>query len=137
VPKPILLNAFEMMAPVHQSPGLWRHPDSGAHRFESLDYWTDLARRLEAGGFHGLFFADVPGQYDVYGGSADEAVRGGVQYPLLDPMLAISAMAAATERIGFGVTASVTYELPYLLARKFATLDHFTGGRVAWNIVTS
>jgi long-chain alkane monooxygenase len=137
VPKPILLNAFEMMVPVHQSPGLWRHPDSGAHRFQSLDYWTDLARRLEAGGFHGLFFADVPGQYDVYGGSADEAVRGGVQYPLLDPMLAVSAMAAATERIGFGVTASVTYELPYLLARKFATLDHFTGGRVAWNIVTS
>jgi len=133
----MLLNAFEMMVPVHQSPGLWRHPDSGAHRFQSLDYWTDLARRLEDGGFHGLFFADVPGQYDVYGGNADEAVRGGVQFPLLDPMLAVSAMAAATERIGFGVTASVTYELPYLLARKFATLDHFTGGRVAWNIVTS
>ena len=46
VPKPILLNAFEMMVPVHQSPGLWRHPDSGAHRFGNLDYWTDLARAL-------------------------------------------------------------------------------------------
>jgi long-chain alkane monooxygenase len=137
VPKPILLNAFEMMVPVHQSPGLWRHPDSGARRYQSLGYWTDLARALEAGGFHGIFFADIPGQYDVYGGNADAAVRGGVQYPLLDPMLAVSAMAAATERIGFGVTASVTYELPYLLARKFSTLDHLTGGRVGWNIVTS
>jgi FMN-dependent oxidoreductase (nitrilotriacetate monooxygenase family) len=137
LPKPILLNAFEMMVPVHQSPGLWRHPDSGACRYQRLDYWTSLAQELEAGGFHSVFFADIPGQYDVYGGNADEAVRGGVQYPLLDPMMAISAMAAATERIGFGVTASVTYELPYLLARKFSTLDHLTDGRVAWNIVTS
>jgi FMN-dependent oxidoreductase (nitrilotriacetate monooxygenase family) len=137
VTKPLLLNAFEMLTPVHQSPGLWRHPDSQAARFAELDYWTDLARALEDGGFHGIFFADVLGQYDVYGGSADEAVRGGVQYPLLDPLLIVSALAAATERLGFGITASVTYEQPYLLARKFGTLDHLTKGRVGWNIVTS
>uniref|UniRef100_UPI002FE3BB53 LLM class flavin-dependent oxidoreductase n=1 Tax=Sinomonas sp. TaxID=1914986 RepID=UPI002FE3BB53 len=135
--KPLLLNAFEMLVPVHQSPGLWRHPDSQAARFAELGYWTDLARALEAGGFHGIFFADVLGQYDVYGGSADEAVRGGVQYPALDPLLIVTALAAATERLGFGVTASVTYEQPYLLARKFGTLDHLTGGRIGWNIVTS
>ncbi len=137
MPKPILLNAFEMLVPVHQSPGLWRHPDDGSRRYNELDYWTSLARTLEDGGFHGIFFADVLGQYDVYGNSADETVRGGVQYPMLDPMLIITALAAATERIGFGVTASVTYEQPYLLARKFSTLDHLTNGRVAWNIVTS
>lgn len=135
--KPLLLNAFEMLVPVHQSPGLWRHPDSQAARFAELGYWTDLARALEAGGFHGIFFADVLGQYDVYGGSADEAVRGGVQYPALDPLLIVTALAAATERLGFGVTASVTYEQPYLLARKFGTLDHLSGGRIGWNIVTS
>lgn len=46
-------------------------------------------------------------------------------------------MAAATETIGFGVTSSTTYEQPYMLARKFSTLDHLTNGRVAWNVVTS
>ncbi|MDQ0260713.1 LLM class flavin-dependent oxidoreductase [Sinomonas atrocyanea] len=135
--KPLLLNAFEMLVPVHQSPGLWRHPESQAHRFAELGYWTQLAKALEDGGFHGIFFADVLGQYDVYGGSADAAVRGGVQYPALDPLLIVSALAAATERLGFGVTASVTYDHPYLLARRFGTLDHLTGGRLAWNIVTS
>ena len=44
--KPLLLNAFEMLVPVHQSPGLWRRPDSQASRFAELGYWTDLARQL-------------------------------------------------------------------------------------------
>lgn len=56
---------------------------------------------------------------------------------MFDPLLAVSALAAATERIGFGVTASVSYEQPYLLARRPATLDHLARGRIAWNIVTS
>src|SRR5699024_4838809 len=57
--------------------------------------------------------------------------------PLLDPQVLVPALAAATTHLGFGITASVTYEQPYLLARRFATLDHLTGGRIAWNIVTS
>jgi long-chain alkane monooxygenase len=60
-----------------------------------------------------------------------------VQTPVTDPLLAVSAMAAATDRLGFGITVSTTYESPYLLARKFSTLDHLTGGRIGWNIVTS
>ncbi|GAA3795342.1 NtaA/DmoA family FMN-dependent monooxygenase [Micrococcus endophyticus] len=134
---PFLLSAFEMMTPVHQSPGLWRHPESRIAEFDRLAYWTRLARTVEDGGFSALFLADVLGLYDVYGGGIEATVRGGVQWPVLDPAVAVPAMAAATERIGFGVTASVTYERPYLLARTLATLDHFTGGRVAWNIVTS
>lgn len=135
--RPILLNAFDMMVPAHQSPGLWRHPESEVHRFDQLSYWTDLARTLEEGGFASLFLADIPGVYDVYGGDARATARGGVQYPLLDPLVVVPALAAVTERLGFGVTASVTYEQPYLLARTLATLDHLTGGRLAWNIVTS
>ncbi|QZY52191.1 LLM class flavin-dependent oxidoreductase [Leucobacter tenebrionis] len=133
----ILLNAFDMLAPVHQSPGLWRHPDSGVERYRRLDYWTSLATTLEEGGFASLFLADIVGVYDVYGGNGDQAARGGVQFPLLDPLVAVPAMAAVTEHLGFGVTASVSYEHPYLLARTLTTLDHFTDGRVAWNIVTS
>lgn len=52
-------------------------------------------------------------------------------------LMSISALAAATESIGFGITSSTTYEQPYSLARKFSTLDHLTNGRVAWNVVTS
>nr|WP_229667469.1 LLM class flavin-dependent oxidoreductase [Micrococcus flavus] len=126
-----------MMTPVHQSPGLWRHPESRIAAFDRLSYWTDLARTLEGGGFSALFLADILGLYDVYGGGVDATVRGGVQWPLLDPFTAVSAMGAVTDRLGFGVTASVTYEQPYLLARTLASLDHFTAGRIGWNIVTS
>ena len=130
-------NAFDMLVPVHQSPGLWRHPESRIEEFDRLDYWTSLAKTLERAGFSSLFLADVPGVYDVYGSSHHAAARGGVQYPLLDPQVIIPALAAATTHLGFGLTASVTYEQPYLLARRFATLDHLTQGRIAWNIVTS
>src|SRR5690606_4710801 len=133
----ILLNAFDMACVGHQSIGLWRHPDDQGHRYTDLEYWTDLARLLERGGFDALFLADVLGVYDVYGGSRDVAVRDAVQVPVNDPIMAISAMAAATERLGFGVTASVTYEQPYALARRMTTLDHLTKGRIAWNVVTS
>lgn len=135
--KPIMLNAFEMLVPAFQSPGLWRHPDDRSGQYTRLQYWTDLARTLEAGGFTGIFLADILGQYDVYDGNADAAMRGGVQYPILDPTVLIPAIAAATESIGVGVTVSTTYEHPYLLARRFSSLDHFTDGRVGWNIVTS
>jgi long-chain alkane monooxygenase len=135
--KSIHLNAFDMTCVGHQSPGLWRHPDDQSHRYKDLDYWTELARLLERGLFDSLFIADVLGVYDVYQGSADAAVREAAQVPVGDPLLAVSAMAAVTGHLGFGVTVSSTYEQPYNLARKFATLDHLTKGRVGWNIVTS
>lgn len=135
--RPILLNAFDMMVPVHQSPGLWRHPESRADEFDTLEYWTSLASTLDDAGFTSLFLADVLGVYDVYGAGPEGAYRGGVQYPLLDPLSAVSAMAAVTNNLGFGVTASVSYEHPFLLARRLSSLDHLTKGRLAWNIVTS
>lgn len=133
----MILNAFDMNTAGHQAPGLWRHPDDNSHRYKDLDYWLDLARRLETGGFDCLFLADVLGTYDVYDGSRDTAVRGAAQIPTNDPLLLIPAMAAVTERLCFGVTVSLTYELPYAFARKMSTLDHLTKGRIAWNIVTS
>jgi len=133
----IHLNAFDMACAGHQSPGLWRHPEDQSFRYKDLEYWTSLARLLEAGGFDSLFIADVLGAYDVYQGSADAAVTDGVQVPVNDPLLMVSAMAAVTSHLGFGVTVSSTYEQPYALARKFGTLDHLSKGRVGWNIVTS
>lgn len=134
---PFVLSAFTMSVPAHGNFGLWRHPEDRTSRYTSLEYWTDLARLLDDGGFDALFVADAVGQLDVHGGSARPAIERGVQTPVTDPLLAVSAMAAATEHLGFGITVSTTYEYPYLLARKFSTLDHLTRGRIAWNVVTS
>ena len=96
-----------------------------------------LARLLETGLFDGVFLADVLGVYDVFGANAAAAVRAGAQIPVGDPLLLVPAMAAVTSELGFGVTVSVSYEAPFLLARRFSTLDHLTRGRIGWNIVTS
>jgi alkanesulfonate monooxygenase len=132
----ILFNAFAMNCVGHQSPGLWRHPDDRSSDYNTLSYWVDLAKLLERGQFDGLFLADVLGAYDVHGGGPDAALRGAVQVPVNDPALIVPAMALVTENLGFGVTANLTYEPPYLLARRFSTLDHLTNGRIGWNIVT-
>ncbi|KAA9153799.1 LLM class flavin-dependent oxidoreductase [Amycolatopsis acidicola] len=133
----IYLNAFDMACVGHQSAGLWRHPEDQGHRYTDVKHWVELAKLLDESGFDALFLADVLGVYDVYNGSRDAAVADAAQVPVNDPTLAVSAMAAATERLGFGLTVSLTYEQPYLLARRLSTLDHLTDGRVAWNIVTS
>lgn len=135
--KRMILNAFDMNCVVHQNPGMWAHPEDQAYRRTDIDYWVDLAKLLERGGFDCLFLADVLGFYDVYGGSRESALRNAAQAPVGDPLLPVSAMAAVTERLGFGVTSSLTYELPYSFAKTMSTLDHLTKGRVAWNIVTS
>ncbi|MDQ0268823.1 LLM class flavin-dependent oxidoreductase [Cytobacillus purgationiresistens] len=136
--KQIQLNAFEMAGPMHNSHGLWKHPDSKRHlHYNDLNYWIDLAKLLEKGKFDAIFFADVAGVYDVYQKSKAPAIREGVQFPLNDPALIVSAMASVTTDLAFAVTVSTTYEHPFSNARRFSTLDHLTKGRVAWNIVTS
>ncbi|WP_429928230.1 NtaA/DmoA family FMN-dependent monooxygenase [Achromobacter xylosoxidans] len=134
--KQILLNAFNMNCVGHINHGLWTHPRDTSTQYKTLDYWTDLARLLERGLFDGLFLADIVGVYDVYQDSADLTLRESIQLPVNDPLLAVSAMAAVTRHLGFGVTVNLTYEAPYLLARRFSTLDHLTDGRIGWNIVT-
>ena len=76
------------------------------------------------------------GVYDVYRGSPDTAIANAVQVPVNDPLLVIPAMAYVTRNLGFGVTCTLSYEHPYPFARRFSTLDHLTGGRIGWNIVT-
>lgn len=132
----MLFNAFEMNALSQSSHGLWAHPHSRALEFNTIAYWVELAQLLERGHFDGLFLADVLGVYDVYQGSPAAALRAGAQIPIHDPLLPISAMAHATKHLGFVVTSNTSYEQPYLFARRLSTLDHLTGGRIAWNIVT-
>ncbi|HGA2319689.1 TPA: LLM class flavin-dependent oxidoreductase [Pseudomonas putida] len=135
--KQIRLNAFAMNTVGHLSPGLWRHPRDQATRYTDIHYWVELAKTLERGCIDGLFIADVLGVYDVYGANADAALRNAAQVPVNDPLQLVPAMAAATRHLGFGVTASVSFEHPYPFARRMSTLDHLTQGRAGWNIVTS
>lgn len=135
-PREIRFNAFDMNCVGHIQHGLWAHPRDQSHRYAELRYWTDYARRLEAGLFDGIFLADVLGVNDVFGGSSAAALRGAVQVPVNDPLLLVPAMAAVTEHLSFGVTANLTHEPPFVFARRMSTLDHLTGGRIGWNIVT-
>ncbi|QDS73433.1 hypothetical protein FKW77_008569 [Venturia effusa] len=138
-PKQWIINAFAMQAPCHLNPGLHNHPLNKHHKYNSINSWISLARKLEEAKFHAIFFADVLGGYDVYKGPAnlEPTIPAGVQFPILDPLYAVAALAASTRSIGFGITASTTYDAPYALARRFSTVDHLSNGRVGWNIVTS
>ena len=134
--KQIRLNAFDMDCVGHIQQGLWTHPRDRSTEYNTLDYWTGFARTLERGLFDGLFLADVLGVYDVHGGSPGPAIQYAVQVPVGDPLMLISAMAAATRHLGFGVTVNLTYDPPFPFARRMSTLDHLTQGRIGWNVVT-
>ena len=134
--KQLLVNAFYNTSPAQSWAGLWSHPDSNAVDYNTLDYWTSLARTCESGLLDGIFIADTLGVGDVYEGKADAVLRSGHFVPSLDPMLLVPPMAMVTEHLSFGITGNTTYETPYLLARRLSTLDHLTRGRLAWNIVS-
>ncbi|KAJ9144999.1 Xenobiotic compound family [Pleurostoma richardsiae] len=135
--KRILLNAFDMNGVGHISVGQWQNPEDKSSQKNRLPYWIELAKLLEKGKFNALFLADNFGSHDTYQGSHAPAIKAGTQWPLYDPFVIVSAMAAVTQSLAFGITACTTFEPPFLLAKRFSTLDHVTNGRIAWNIVTS
>ena len=134
--QPLNFCAFVMNTPSHIIHGLWRDPEGDQLRFNELDLWIDLAQRLEAGGFDAVFFADVIGLYHDFRGGPDFHEELGLQIPSNDPMVIISALAAATENLGLAFTLGFGQAPPFQFARQVATLDHASRGRIAWNIVT-
>jgi FMN-dependent oxidoreductase (nitrilotriacetate monooxygenase family) len=116
--------------------GSWRHPAT-EHGFLTAGYYEKLGRTLEEGCFDMLFFDDRLAMPGIYGGSVAEAVRHGARPVKLDLSLVLGVIAAVTRDIGIGATYSTTYYQPFHVARTFATLDHLSGGRAAWNVVTS
>jgi alkanesulfonate monooxygenase SsuD/methylene tetrahydromethanopterin reductase-like flavin-dependent oxidoreductase (luciferase family) len=116
--------------------GSWRHPAT-EHGFLNASYYAKLGRTLEEGCFDMLFFDDRLAMPGIYGGSVADAVRLGARPVKLDLSVVLGVVVGATERIGLGATYSTTYYSPYHVARTFATLDHLSGGRAAWNVVTS
>ena len=116
--------------------GSWRHPAT-EHGFLTAGYYQKLARILEDGCFDLMFFDDRLAMPGIYGASVADAVRLGARPVKLDLSVVLGVAAAATRSIGLGATYSTTYYSPFHVARTFATLDHLTGGRAAWNVVTS
>ncbi|WP_235941438.1 LLM class flavin-dependent oxidoreductase [Paenibacillus puerhi] len=116
--------------------GGWRHPDAETGSPLDLDFYAAIARQAELAKLDMLFIADKLAIDDNYGGSFDLTVT---HRPALsaEPLTLISALGAVTKHIGLAATASTTYHEPYHIARMFATMDHLSKGRVAWNVVTS
>jgi FMN-dependent oxidoreductase (nitrilotriacetate monooxygenase family) len=106
----------------------WRHPASSPLPLTDIRYYQDLAQRAEAALFDSVFLADQL----ALGGDVAQAPR-----TWLEPITVLAALAAATSRVGLIATASTTYTEPFNLARQFASIDHISNGRAAWNIVTS
>ena len=106
----------------------WRLPDVDPLAITRLSYWTDIAKRVEKGQFDSLFLGDILALQHEPKNSVSGA---------LDTVVVLSALAATTEKIGLIGTASTTFDHPYHIARRFASLDHISNGRVGWNIVTS
>lgn len=106
----------------------WRHPDAQVDASTSLPFYKRQAQVAERGLFDYLFIAD----------SVSINARSSPHYlNRIEPLTMLSALAAVTEHIGLVGTATVTYTEPYNLARQFASLDHISGGRAGWNVVTS
>jgi FMN-dependent oxidoreductase (nitrilotriacetate monooxygenase family) len=106
----------------------WRYKASDPKRVLDVRYYQDLARQAEAAKLDAVFFADSPALADD--------IRYASRFRL-EPITLLSAIAAVTNHIGLIATASTTYNEPYNLARQFAALDHISGGRAGWNIVTT
>ena len=126
------LGAFIMATGHHVA--AWRHPGAQADSGVNIAHYIEVAKTAERGLFDQVFVADSPGLQ--HKGDDDSLSRQGrVSY--LEPVTLWAALSAVTKHIGFVATASTTYEDPFLLARKFASLDHLSKGRAAWNVVTT
>lgn len=126
------LNAFIHATGHHIA--AWRHPDAQADAGVNLAHYVELARAAEAAKFDAIFLADTVAMHEGSLESQSRTARYVVQF---EPLTLLSAIAAVTERIGLIATASSTYNEPYHVARKFASLDLISEGRAGWNLVTS
>jgi FMN-dependent oxidoreductase (nitrilotriacetate monooxygenase family) len=124
--RPLHLNAFLMSTGHHEAS--WRLPESDPRANTDIEHYKSLARTAERGTFDSLFLADSPALW----GDVSQRPAG-----VIEPLTLLTVLATATEHVGLIATASTTYNDPYNLARRFASLDHVSGGRAGWNIVTT
>ncbi|MET0308290.1 MAG: LLM class flavin-dependent oxidoreductase [Sphingomonas sp.] len=114
-------------------PGAWRQPGSAKSGRPDFDYWAELVRTAERGKLDTAFFADFAGQ----SGDSTKGIERRHAFLDFEPLTLTAALASITSRIGLVATVNTNYEQPYALARRFASIDHISGGRIGWNIVSS
>jgi FMN-dependent oxidoreductase (nitrilotriacetate monooxygenase family) len=131
LPRQLHLGAF--MRPVSIHTGAWRYP--GAIRDANFNFpaLKRFIQTLERGKFDAFFMADHLGVLNM----PVDALKRSHTVTSFEPFTLLSALAGATERIGLVATASTTFDEPYHVARRFASLDHLSGGRAGWNVVTT
>ncbi|TWR85371.1 LLM class flavin-dependent oxidoreductase [Pseudomonas saxonica] len=123
------LGAFLMAGGHHVA--AWRHPEAPADAGLDFSHYKRLAQIAEAAKFDALFVADS------IAAPRDDIASRMARSAYFEPLTLLSALSAVTERIGLIATATTSYNEPYHVARKFASLDHLSGGRAGWNLVTS
>jgi FMN-dependent oxidoreductase (nitrilotriacetate monooxygenase family) len=127
-PRQMVLNLF--FSPAGYYDGAWRMPGTRSDQLFALPYLSQIAKQAERAKMDAIFMAD----------RLDTPNSAFFKYPtkcVVEPITTIAALAASTSRIGFISTASTSFTEPYNLARYFSSLDHLSGGRVGWNVVTS
>ena len=124
------LGAFFMIPGHHVA--AWRHPKAEAHHVMNFDFIKRLAQTAERGKFDMIFLADG---YSIKG--KDQKALGQTVNTFFEPFTLLSALSSVTKHIGLAGTVSTTFNEPFNVARRFASLDHLSGGRAAWNVVTS
>jgi FMN-dependent oxidoreductase (nitrilotriacetate monooxygenase family) len=129
--KQLHLTAF--MRPVSLHTGAWRYPGSHPDANFNLTHLKSFIQKLEAAKFDAFFMADHLAVLNM----PVEALKRSHTVTSFEPFTLLSALSQVTEKIGLAATASTTYDEPYHIARRFASLDHLSGGRAAWNIVTT
>ncbi len=130
-PRQLHLGAF--MRPVSIHTGSWRYPGAYPDANFNFAHLARFARTLEQGCFDAFFMADHLAVLNM----PVEALKRSHTVTSFDPLTLLPALAVVTERLGLVATASTTFEQPYILARKFASLDHLSNGRAGWNVVTT
>tara|TARA_B100000676_G_C18083327_1_gene852994 strand:- start:2269 stop:3615 length:1347 start_codon:yes stop_codon:yes gene_type:complete len=127
----IKLNAFMRPTTIHT--GSWRWPGAYADANFNFGHIVKFAQRLEEAKFDSFFMADHLAVLNM----PVEALRRSTTPTSFEPFTLLSALSMATDRLGLMATGSTTYDEPYHIARRFASLDHISGGRAGWNIVTT
>ncbi|MBP0579709.1 LLM class flavin-dependent oxidoreductase [Labrys sp. LIt4] len=125
------LGAFMRPASIHT--GAWRYPGAWPDANFNFAHLKHLAQRLESARFDAFFMADHLAVLNM----PVEALKRSHTVTSFEPFTLLSALSAVTEHIGLVATASTTFDAPYHVARRFASLDHLSGGRAGWNIVTT
>lgn len=127
----LVLNVFFQRFGHH--PAGWRHPSSTDSGRPDLNWWISAAKLAEEAKFDAFFLADFIGRS---GEITEQTGRSAISYQF-EPLTLLSAIAAVTERIGLVATINTNFDTPYQVARKLTSLDHISGGRAAWNVVSS